>query len=87
MFTHSCQLVLWADWHLLKMGCLRKPECRAVSVEGRESHFLSGPSLKKGQKQSNINHSALHSIPSAIVTEQTSGKRPVAGGNIKTSDS
>lgn len=25
MFTHSCQLVLWADWHLVEMGCLRKP--------------------------------------------------------------
>ncbi len=60
--------------------------CRVVGVEGRDSHFLSGPNLKKGQTQSNINHFALHSFPSTIVIEQTNGRRPVAGGNKKPFD-
>lgn len=55
-------------------------------MEGRDSHFLSGPNLKKGQIQSNINHFALCSFPSTIVIEQTNGKRPVAGGNKKPFD-
>eukprot|EP00064_Thunnus_orientalis_P000783 superscaffoldBa00000044_g784 len=59
---------------------------RVVEVEGRDSYFLSGPNLKKGQIQSNINHCALHSFPSTIVIEQTNGKRPVAGGNKKPFD-
>lgn len=60
--------------------------CRLVGVEGRDSHFLSGPNLKNGQIQSNINHFALHSFPSTIVIEQTNGKRPGAGGNKKPFD-
>ncbi len=60
--------------------------CRVVRVEGRDSHFLSGPNLKKGQTQSNINHFALCSFPSTIVIEQTNGRRPVAGGNKKPFD-
>lgn len=55
-------------------------------MEGRDSHFLSGPNLKKGQIQSNINHFKLCSFRSTIVIEQTSGKRPVAGGNKKPFD-
>lgn len=69
---------------ILPSGALRY--CRVVWVEGRDSYFLSGPNLKKGQIQSNINHCALHSFPCAIVIEQTNGKRPVAGGNKKPFD-
>lgn len=60
--------------------------CRVARVEGRDSRFLSGPSLKKGQIQPHINHFTLPSFPSAIVIEQTNGRRPVAGGNEKTFD-
>lgn len=91
MLICTWQLVFWADWHLVKMRYLRKswsvPEaCRVLRVEGRDSHFLSGPNLKKGQIQSNINHFALRSFRCTIVIEQTSGKRPVAGGNKKLFD-
>lgn len=51
------------------------------SVLGRNVHFLSGPDVKKGQIQSDINHCAA--FPTAIVIEQNSGKRPTAGGNKK----
>lgn len=54
---------------------------------GREGKPLPLRPEKTGQKQADINHCALRGIPSAIVTEQSSGKRPVAGGNIKTFDS
>jgi len=54
-----------------------------VRVEGRDSHFLSGPHLKTGQIESNINHFTLCSFLIAIVVEHTNGKRPVAGGNKK----
>lgn len=91
MFICTCQLVFWAHWHFVKMRCLRKSwsaleACRVFKVEGRDSHFLSGPNLKKGQIQSNINHFKLRSFRSTIVIEQTSGKRPVAGGNKKPFD-
>ena len=98
MFTCACQLVFSRRLALCSNGMSKKvlistlPSrawryCRVVGVEGRDSHFLSGPNLKKGQIQSNINHFALlHSFPSAIVIEQTNGKRPVAGGNKKPFD-
>lgn len=99
MFICSRQLVFWADWHLVKMESLKKNKknnvlistspswCRVARVEGRQSHFLSGPCLKKGQIQPDINHSVLHSSFTSIVTGQTSGRRPAAGGNQKSFDS
>ena len=61
--------------------------CRVQSGwKGGTATSFQAPNLKKGQIQSNINHFALRSVPSAIVIEQTNGKRPVAGGNKKPFD-
>ncbi|KAF6722623.1 hypothetical protein FQA47_006577 [Oryzias melastigma] len=46
---------------------------------------LRVPHLKTGQAESNINHFAVCSFLSAIVIEQTNGKRPVAGVDFKSS--
>lgn len=69
----------WTSWWVL---CPPEPG----TTTGGGNVLLWGPSQKKGQTQSSINHSALHSFPCTIVTEQTTGKRPVTGGNIKPVD-